>query len=293
MTAPSSTRAFATALVAGLSLLLTGCFVTPGKFTSDLVVNTDDSFTFTYDGEIFFLGLSSLAEMGTAGEEFEAEECYGEDGYEVRECTATELAEQREVWDLNAPIRAAKAQEQAQQMGAIMGGIDPSDPEASAALVDLLTRQRGWERVVDKGDGVFDVRYSITGNLNHDFMFPVIEGFPTTNPFVQIVLRDEGLVRVNAPGFGAQNENNPMAAMMGGMTSLGGLASLSSQSEEGPQMPNIPQMEGTFSIQTNGQIKANNTDEGATTTAGGQTLQWEISPRAGKSTPTALIDLSS
>lgn len=290
MTALTSTRTFATALVAGLSLLLTGCFITPGKFTSELVLLEDDRFTFTYEGEIFFLGLSSLAEMGAASEEFEAEECF-DDNYETRECTAAEIAEQREVWEMNAPIRAAKAQEQAAQMSAMMGGIDTSDPQASAEVAALLSRQRGWESVVDKGDGVFDVRYSVSGVLNHDFMFPVIEDVPSTNPFVQIVLRDEGVVRVNAPGFSAQNESNPMGGMMGSMAGLGGMAAMSEKSSDATEMPNVPTMEGTFTIVTNGQIKANNTDEGASVTARGQELVWQISPRT-KAAPTALIDLS-
>lgn len=290
MTVQTSKRGFATALIASLSLLLTGCFITPGKFNSELLLLQEDRFSFTYEGEIFFLGLAGLAEMGASSEEFEAEECF-DDSFEQRECTEAELAEQREVWEMNAPIRAAEAQEQAQQMGAIMGGIDPSDPEASAELVALLSRQRGWERVEDKGDGVFDVRYSVSGTLNHDFMFPVLEGFPTTNPFVQIILREGSAVRVNAPGFSAQNEGNPMSAMMGGMAGLGGMAAMANQGSEGQEMPNIPTIEGTFTIITNGQIKANNTDEGARTTSRGEELVWEISPRTG-SAPTALIDLA-
>jgi hypothetical protein len=291
MTFQPSIRGAATALVAGLSLLLTGCFITPGKFTSELVLTEDEQFTFTYEGEIFFLGLSSLAEMGAANEEFTPDECYDEETFADRECTEAELAEQREVWDMNAPIRAAQAQEQAKQMSAIMGGIDPSDPEASAALVEMLLRQRGWERVEDKGDGVFDVRYAVSGQLGHDFMFPILEGFPTTNPFVQIILRDDNVVRVNAPGFSAQNDSNPMGGMMGGMASLGGLAALGNQGARSPEMPDIPAIEGTFSIVTDGQIRANNTDEGAVSTPAGDRLEWAVTART-SAAPTALIDLS-
>lgn len=290
MTVQTSKRGIATALIASLSLLLTGCFVTPGKFTSELILLQEDRFNFTYEGEIFFLGLANLAEMGAASKEFEAQDCF-DDGFEKRECTAQELAEQREVWDMNAPIRAAEAQEQAQQMRTMMGGIDPNDPEASAELVSLLSRQRGWRSVVDKGNGVFDVSYSIGGSLGHDFMFPVIEGFPTTNPFVQIILREDSVVRVNAPGFSAQNEGGPMGGMMGGMAGLGGMAAMANQRPDGQEMPNFPTMEGTFTIITNGQIRANNTDEGAQTTARGEELVWEISPRT-SAAPTALIDLS-
>lgn len=291
MTIATPKRTFTTALVAGLSLLLTGCFITPGKFTSELVLMEGNDFTYTYDGEIFFLGLSSLAKMGAAGDEFVADECYDEETYETRECTQAEVDEQRQVWEMNAPVRAAEAQEQAQQMGAIMGGIDPSDPQASAELVELLSRQRGWERVIDKGEGVFDVRYSISGKLSHDFMFPVLEGFPTTNPFVQIILRKDNVVRVNAPGFAAQNDSNPMGGMMAGMAGLGSMAALANDAPNGGEMPNLPTMEGTFTIVTNGEIKANNTDEGASADARGQRLVWDISTRT-KAAPTALIDLS-
>ena len=281
----------ATALLAGLSLVLSGCLLTPGKFTSELVLTEEDRFSFTYDGEIFFLGLSSLAEMSNATEEFEAEPCYVDSTTEERECSANELSAQRAAWEAGAEARAAEAAREAEQMSAMMGGIDPSDPEASAELVRLLERQEGWERVVDKGDGVFDVRYSVSGELSHDFVFPVIEGFPTANPFVQIYLRKGDVVRVNAPGFAAQNESNPMAGMMGGMTGLAGLAALGGQEEGGQEIPNIPTIEGTFTIVTNGTIRANNTDEGSTSTARGEELVWEISPRT-SAAPTALIDMS-
>ena len=291
MTIHQSIRMAATALLAGLSLLLTGCFITPGKFTSELVLTEQDRFTFTYEGEIFFLGLSSLAKMGAAADEFEAESCYDDETWEERECTEAELAEQRQVWEDSAEMRAERAAKQAEEMSAMMGGIDPSDPEASAELVRLLMRQEGWERVIDKGDGVFDVRYSVSGELGHDFMFPVIEDFPTISPFVQMILRKDDIVRINAPGFASQSEGNPMSGMMGGMAGLAGLAALGNEGEEEPEMPNIPAMEGTFTIVTSGKIRANNTDEGSVTTARGEELVWNITART-QTGPTALIDLS-
>lgn len=284
-------RAAATALLAALSLLLSACFITPGKFTSELILTEPDRFTFTYEGEIFFLGLSSLAKMGAAADEFVAEDCYNEQTFEDRECTAAELADQRAAWDANAGMRAAEAAQQAQQMSAMMGGIDPSDPEAAAELTALLLRQKGWNRVEDKGDGLFDVSYSVSGELSHDFMFPVIEGFPTTNPFVQLILRDGDVVRVNAPGFSAGNESNPMSAMMGGMGSMAGMSAMGQSGPGLGEMPEMPVIEGTFTVVTNGIIRANNTDEGSAPTARGEELQWKISPRT-QAAPTALIELS-
>lgn len=291
MTVHHSPRALATAVLAGLSLLLTGCFITPGKFTSELVLMEEDRFTFTYEGEIFFLAMSDLAAMGAAADQFEAT-CYDDDTFETRECTEEETAEQRAEWDANAESRAAENAEQAEQMRMMMGGIDPSDPESSAELVELLMRQKGWERVEDKGDGVFDITYSVTGELSHDFMFPLIEGFPTMNPFVQMFLRDGDVVRVNAPGFANDNDAGPMGGMMAGMGGMAGMAGMQQADEadgEGP--PNVPVMDGTFRIVTNGRILANNTDEGPSTGRSGEVLEWAISPRTMQA-PTALIDLS-
>jgi len=290
MTAHSPIRLKAAAVLASLSLLLSGCFITPGKFTSELQLLEGDQFTFSYEGEIFFLALADLAEMGAANNTFSST-CWDEDTFEERECTAEEEAEQRADWDAGAEMRAEKAEREAKQMAAIMGGIDPTDPEASAELTQLLLRQKGWNRVEDKGDGVFDVSYSISGNLTHDFMFPLIEGFPTTNPFVQMIMRDGDLVRVNAPGFAGQNAGGPFGALTGGMPGMAGMAALAEGSPDNEGMPDIPAIEGTFTIITSGTIRANNTDEGSQTTSEGETLAWDISPRT-KAAPTALIDMS-
>lgn len=285
-------RRIGLALIASLSLLLTGCFITPGKFTSELVLGPDDDFTFTYEGEIFFLGLSQLAEMGESAKEFEAEPCYVDGTFDERDCTANELEGQRAAWEAGADARAAEAAQKAEQMSALLGGIDATDPEATAKFTQLLLRQRGWDRVEDKGNGVFDVSYTLTGKLTHEFAFPVIEGVPSTNPFVQIFLRDGDLVRINAPGYSAQNEDNPMSAMMGGFAGMAGMAA--AMGESGPSgdepMPEFPTPEGNFTIVTSGgmNIRANNTDEGPSATSDGEKLVWEIDART-NAAPTALI----
>lgn len=286
-------RMAATALLAGLSLLLSGCFITPGKFTSELILTQQDRFTFTYEGEIFFLGLSGLSQMGGSSAEFEADFCYDEDTYEDRECTEQELADQLDQWEATAEMRNAESAQEAEQMAAMMGGIDPSDPEAAAELTALLLRQKGWSRVEDKGNGLFDVSYSVSGQLSHDFTFPVIEGFPIPTSFVQMILRDGDVVRINAPGFAAANEANPMAAMMGGMPGMPGmLGGENAGGEEGDtETPTAPAIDGTFTIVTDGTIRANNTDEGSNTTARGEELVWNISPRT-QVAPTALIDMA-
>ncbi|WP_301749865.1 hypothetical protein [uncultured Erythrobacter sp.] len=293
MTMFSTIRLRAAAVLASFALALSGCFLSPGKFTSELVFTGPDSFTFSYEGEIFFLGLSKLAQMDAAQAEFTPPECYNQETYESQECSAEELADARANWESGAADRAAEAKKKAEQMAAMMGGIDPSDPKAAEELVKRLKRQKGWERVVHKGDGVFDVSYRVTGTMGHDFMFPLIEGFPATNPFVQTFVRQGGQVRINAPGFATQNpEQAGMGAMMG-IGSLAGLAAMRAELDgQGDAMPGIPVIDGTFTVRTTRgmRVLANNTDEGPEPNNTGEALTWRITTRTAQA-PTALIAL--
>jgi hypothetical protein len=295
MTIFSDIRLRVAALLGAFALALSGCFMTPGKFTSELAITGPDSFTFRYDGEIFFLGLSKLAQMGAAADNvFKPEACTNDETYEQRECTEAELAKQRADWDAGAEQRAAEAKKQAQQMAAIMGGIDPTDPKAAEELVALLQRQKGWERVVYKGDGLFDVSYRASGTMGHDFLFPQIEGFPVTNPFVQIYLRKGGQVRINAPGFAVQNGDPSGMGSMIGMGSLAGLAAMGASGSESDRdatvLKAVPQIDGTFAVRVapGMRVLANNTDEGPVAGTAGETLSWKITPRTVQM-PTALI----
>ena len=300
MTMISTIRLRAAAVLGACALALTGCFMTPGKFTSELALTGPDSFTFSYEGEVFFLGLSQLALLGAGAEESFSSSCYDDETYETRDCTPEEDAVQREEWEAGAAARAAEAKQKAQQMASLMGGIDPSDPKAAEELVKLLQRQKGWDRVVHKGDGVFDVTYRVSSTLGHDFIFPMIEGFPATNPFVQMIQRKNGQVRINAPGFAAQSgDTGGMGAMMG-MGPLAGLAAMGAAEEmkdiggDGETFPGIPVIDGTFTVRAapGMRILANNTDEGPEpATDGGEGLIWQISPRTTQA-PTALIAAS-
>jgi len=293
MTKFSTIRVAAAAVLGACMLALSGCFVTPGKFTSELQLNGPDSFTFSYDGEIFFLGLSKLAQMEAMTTDTFTTNCINDETYESRDCTPEEEAAQRAEWEAGAAERAAESKKQAQQMATLMGGIDPSDPKAAEELVTLLQRQKGWERVVHKGDGVFDVIYRVSGTTGHDFMFPAIEGFPATNPFVQVFLRKGGQVRINAPGFAAQSGEGGGLATLMGAGSFAGLAALGAADDAdkaGEPIPGVPVMDGTFTVRSSPgmRILANNTDEGPVADALGEMLIWRISTRTAQA-PTALI----
>lgn len=296
MTMFSHIRLRAAALLTGFALVLSGCFMTPGKFTSELAITGPDTFTFSYEGEIFFLGLSKLAQMDAGKEVFTPSDCYDDETFEPRDCSEAEIASQRADWEAGAAERAEQAKKQAQQMAALMGGIDPSDPKAAEELVKLLQRQKGWERVVHKGDGVFDVSYRITGTMGHDFMFPLIEGFPTTNPFVQVFLRKGGQVRINAPGFAVQNtETGGMGTVLGagsfaGLAAMGAAEEAAKNGGDAGSIPGVPQIDGTFTVRAapGMRILANNTDEGPIAGTAGEMLVWQVNPRTTQA-PTALI----
>ncbi len=285
-------RMGAVSLAAAMALLLTGCLLSPGKFTSQLDLKNGGTFAYSYDGEIYLLALSKLAELGNKAEnadnEFIEQPCYSDDDFEERTCTVDEVAEQKRDWESGLEDKIKSQKEEAEMMSAMLGGIDPADPEAAEELANRLRRQKGWNTVEYKGDGLFLVKFAIAGRLDHDFLFPTIERFPMSNFFVQVANRDGGTVRVDAPGFSAQSGGNPFQGMMAGMA--GAFSKMGNQ-DDGKEMPIIPELDGTFRIVTDGDILANNTDEGPVETPAGKILEWKINKRT-QTPPTALIRIA-
>jgi len=246
-------RGMVLALLAPLFLM--GCAVVPGRFTATLDIAADRSFAFAYQGEIVALDLGDEFARGMkdAGEDSDSE------------ATALHIAARQ----------AAEAPD------------DATRDERLRALADLLGKEAGYRQVEYKGDGIFDVDFSVSGRMTHDFAFPMVEKMPMANMFVTMMLRDGNQVRVDAPGFASQGGGNPMAGMMTGMMGLASLGKANEEGEDG-EMPNILLPNGTFTIVTDGRILANNTDEGPVSTARGETLVWEIDQRT-EQAPTALI----
>jgi hypothetical protein len=276
-------------------LALSGCFLQPGKFDSTLDLRKDGSFTFAYKGQIYLLALSKIADLASKAEaesEFVAETCY-DDNLDERKCTADELAEQKRTWESEKQSKKAQEQKNAETMRTMLGGIDPADPEAAKELAERLRHQAGWRAVTYVGDGLFEVDFAVSSKLAHDFVFPTIERFPMANAFVMANRRADGTVRIDAPGFTAQSASNPMQAIMSG--ALGAATSNNptdaAQATEATPVPAMPEIDGTFRIVTDGEILANNTDEGAQVGAGGKFLQWRVTKRT-QVAPLALVRLA-
>jgi len=267
-------------LLAG-SALLSGCFLQPGTFDSTLNLRQDGRFSFDYDGEIVMAGLGDLADMAQqANASGPPDPCIDDATGKERACSDNELA-QRE---------AEEAQSRA-MMQAMLGGADMSDPQSAQQLAQSLARQKGWDSVEYAGEGVFEVSFSIQSVMAHDFDFPTMEGMPVSTAFVTARLRDEGRVRIEAPGFAAQGGNplGPMMGMFGAMSAANG----SSDAAEGDtaQTPPVRPIEGTFRIVTDARILANNTDEGPQAVADGEMLVWAIDTQTAAA-PMALVQLT-
>jgi len=283
-------RGAAVELAVGLAALLSACFLSPGTFDARLDLKRDGTFRFAYTGQIYILALSKLADFAKEAKADESpfveQPCYEEEEFEERPCTAEEIEQQRTDWEAARASRLASAEKEAAALRAVLGGIDPTDPEAARELAERLQRQEGWHKVEYKGDGLFDVEFAIDSRMQHDFAFPSFERFPMGNFFVMANLRAGNIVRIDAPSFAAQGAGNPFQGMMSGMAGVVNAFA----TDESDALPLIPEMEGTFTIVTDGEVLANNTDEGPIPGPGGKMLTWKVNKRT-QSPPTALIRL--
>lgn len=281
-------RAFA--VVAAGIVLLAGCMLLPGRFTSTIDLRKDGTFSFTYKGDIHVLALSKLAaeerNRKNASSTFEAATCYNDETGDERECTKDELADQKRVWEEDLAASKAAAEEKKksdeQMMKTMLGGIDPADPRAAQEFADRLRRQRGWKSVVDKGDGRFEVEYAVTGRLDHDFSFPTVEKLPMVTPFITMIRRADGGVRIDAPALTSASTGTPFMGMA---------AAVADEKSEQAGGNGLPELDGVLTVVSDGEILANNTDDGPGAVTGGRMLQWKVNART-REAPTALIRIA-
>lgn len=282
---PSKIRkSIAGAVMLALGLMVSACLLSPGKFTSQLDVRKDGQFSFSYSGEMYLLTLTDFAKNSKnkgSDSVFKPKPCKVTNGVE-RECTAAELDKQMREWEEEQKSKAAKDEQEAKQMAAMLGGFDPSDPKAADELVTALRRQAGWRSVEYKGNGRFDVDFSISGRLDHDFAFPTIESFPMANTFVQLTLHEDGKVRIDAPGYSNTSMGGPFQA-------IGQMAMMEQAGKDKDAAP-LPEIDGTFTVLTDAPILANNTESGPSAGPAGQKLNWAVNKRT-TAAPTALIQL--
>ncbi|WP_373488420.1 hypothetical protein [Blastomonas sp.] len=256
-------------LVATLTapLLLTGCLLSPGKFTSSLDVMRDGSFTFRYAGEIVMVDTTSPPA------EFSPSPCYDDETYDERPCTTRELEDQRKEFEDSRAANDTSKDIAANSMGKF------GSEESIAELVDQLKKQEGWKSVSYRGNRILDVDYEISGNLRHGFAFPLVDGGGAIFPFITLTRRKDGSVKVTAPAYSSGGAGGDMA----GLGALAG-AGVPGGANKAAQ----PKPEGSFTIVTDGNVLTNNTEDGPSSAGGKATLTWTVNVRSEKA-PEALI----
>ena len=268
-------RAAAAVAVTACALLLAACLVFPGKFAATLDLRKDGHFAYTYTGDIVILGLTRLAEIAMAQKpkaEFQPQACYKKDNKTERSCTAAELAQQQADWAVEQKAAAERELKDKELMAKMLGGVDPTNPKSAADIAARLSGQAGFKRVTYKGNGIYDVEYSVSGQLTYDFAFPSIERMQQVVPFIVLNRRANGEVRIDSPLM------QQAALTMPGGNAAQFFAQLSAakNGNAAAAAKDFPVLDGHFTLTTDGVILSNNTEHGAKAVAGGKQLDWDI-----------------
>ena len=274
-------------VAAAAPLLLTACLWSPGKFTSELTLRKNGTYTLDYKGEILLQLPESEKEMtpkpwsGAMARCFKdgraetVSEMSSDDAEDVRPCTEAELATLKAGHDRKEKERTASKREESEQMAKIFG-LPGSDEESNRKFAATLLKYKGWRSVAYQGKGVFLVDYRGEGSLAQDIVFPLIPDSDLVLPFIALRRRADGSVLVTAPAFtGGSGPFGARAKMMG----------LPDKSD-GPQS----RATGRFTIVTDGEILTNNSEDGATPHASGRQLKWDVDVTSSK-VPEALVKL--
>ena len=251
-------------------LLLASCILTPAKFVSTLDIRTDRSFNFTYVGEV------QLAKTKTPdmSDDLKGDEQGWEKGAEK-----PTLYKSAYLTDLKGrPIAAAKGAAK----GKANDDFGDTQDEASQlkALAEALAKEYGFRSVKYIGNRKLLIDYSISGKLDHSFVFPFNPDADVILPFIAIELRGKDKVRVKAPGYANQQSMSASLGGMGGMPAMGADADASSA------------LDGTFTLTTDATIVSQNQEDGAQTQPNGtKKIVWKANPQT-KEAPLAVLQVA-
>jgi len=226
-------------------LLLSACLLTPGRFDSTLDIRKDGAFTFTYKGEV---KVANPAE-GLKG--------LGKDSEDAKDGATNKDA-------VYSPIAARTDS----------AGEDEDKATKLREIAAALAREKGFRSARYVGGDTIAVDYAISGRLDHSFVFPFNIDAEAVFPFVAVEVRNDGKVRVQAPGFGGSAGGDKA----GGLGGLGGPDKADGR-------------EGTFTLSTDAEIVSQNQEDGATVTPQGRRIVWKITPLT-KVAPMAVLKLS-
>jgi len=247
-------------------LLLGGCLWGPGKFTSDLALRKNGTFTLDYRGEI----MPQIPE-----DKIEAQEAWDDSKVACTDegqpekphpCTRKELDEARAAYERDQAAAASKRDENEKM--AKLFGLPGTDDESNRRFAANLTKYQGWRSARYVGKGVFEVDYHFEGRVGQDYVFPMMPDADFIIPFVTIRRRTDGSVMVTAP------------ALTGGSGPFGARAKTLNLPDKGDGPPS--RAEGRFTITTDGEILTNNSEDGPVAGPSGKSVRWDVSPGTNK-----------
>lgn len=252
-------------------LLLASCILTPGKFTSTLDIRADRSFTYTYVGEV------QLAKTKTPGMDADLK---GDEQSWEKGAEKPTLYKSGWLTDLKGrPIAASKG---AGSKGKAEQDFGDTQDEASQlrTLAEALSKEYGFRSVKYIGNRKLMIDYSISGKLDHAFVFPFNPDADVILPFIAIELRGKDKVRIKAPGYANQQSMSSSLGGMGGMPAMGADADASSA------------LDGTFTLTTDATIVSQNQEDGAQPLPNGaRKIVWKANPQT-KEAPLAVLQVA-
>ena len=227
------------ALVLLAPLMLLGCLLAPGKFTSTLTINADRTFTYSYQGEVYAFDLNdAMKDMPSGGDD----DTKKTDGVSFQHVDF----DKDQTKDKDSAKDAAKAKAEA----------DAKNREMAATL----SKEAGFRKVTYVGDNKFVIDYQISGKLDHTYLFPYNLDAGIIIPFVAVEIRANGTARVKAPGFA--NDSKDSAGGMAGSDASKASAKL----------------DGTFILDTDAEIVSQNNEDGVKVVNGRKTVTWKATP---------------
>jgi hypothetical protein len=286
------------ALAFAAPLALSGCLWGPGKFTSDLSLRKNGTFSLAYQGEIV---LQMPDDKGPAPEPWDAgmASCHVDGSTSLdgdaksggmhsiddstdrveepaeRPCTPVELAKLKSRYETESAEKLEKRRLESQNVAKLMG-LPGTDDESNRRFAEKMGRFHGWRSVRYVGKGVFDVDYQADGRVDQDFAFPIMPDSDFIVPFITIRRRNDGTVMVSAPAYTGGTGPFSARARMLGLPDKG----------EGPPS----RAQGRFTITSDGEILTNNSEDGPQSVPGGRAVRWDVGPGSTK-VPEMLVRL--
>jgi len=301
-------------------LLLSGCLLLPGKFNASLKLMQGDKYEFSYIGEMqIFAGddkemsppklkpfdpkkaqCSDWIEADGSKNPSTYYNSYAHDSEDTvetieaaesvirtvidgsnetnsrrvkRNCTVKELASLKQQEEENYERRKRDYEQKSTAMASMFGGAIPGNDDSLKRFASQLLKYEGWEKVEYAGNNIFNVEFKTSGTFDHYFAFPVLNDAAMQYPFFQIVRRKSGEFEIMTPALGGGPGSYWSLAMLGGMPGgKNGTDPLSA-------------IDGSFTLETDGEILANNSPDGYETSGQNKILNWQVkslseSPRA-------------